>query len=100
MCCADNEFFKRKLACSVEVANTVQLECITLSNLKRTTANNDVDCCELWYLCQKPEDSRFMIRCDIQERNCKIWYHGDCVGVSKSPGRCMGHYDADFTCPF
>ena len=53
----------------------------------------------LWCLCQEPEDSWFMIWCDIQGRNCKIWYHGDCVGVSNSQDRCMEHTGEDFICP-
>ena len=28
---------------------------------------------------------------DVQGRGCKIWYHGDCVHVSKSRGKCMEH---------
>ena len=52
---------------------------------KCTAVKDDGDSSsELWCLCQEPEDSRFVIQCDIQGSNCKIWYHGDCVGVSKS----------------
>ena len=53
----------------------------------------------LWCLCQEPEDSRFMIQCDIQGSNCKIWYHGDCVGVSSSQGRRMERTGENFICP-
>ena len=47
-----------------------------LEALKRTTAKNDGDSRALWYWCQKPEDSHFMIQCDVQGGGCKIWYHG------------------------
>ena len=30
---------------------------------------------ELWCICQKPEAGRFMIQCDVQEPDFKIWYH-------------------------
>ena len=40
-----------------------------------------------------------MIQCDLQGRNCKIWYHGDCVGVSKSQGKHMERCVEDFICP-
>ena len=56
---------------------------------KYTAVKDDGDSSKLWCLCQEPEDSRFMIQCDVQGSNCKIWYHGDCVGVSKSQGKRM-----------
>ena len=40
-----------------------------------------------------------MIQCDTQRRNCKIWYHDDCVGVCRSQGRRMEHTGEDFICP-
>ena len=67
---------------------------------KRTTEKNDDDSCALWCLCREPEDSCFMIQWDIQGSNCKVWYHGDCVGVSESQGKHMEHYAIDFICPF
>ena len=70
-----------------------------LEALQRTTAQNDGDSRALWCLCQKPEDSHFMIQCDIQGEGCKIWYHGDCVGVSKSQGKRMERCGIDFICP-
>ena len=39
-----------------------------------------------------------MIQCDIQGDNCKIWYHGDCVGVSKPWGRRMDRSGGHFIC--
>ena len=71
-----------------------------LQAFKRTTEKNDGDSCALWCLCCEPEDSRFVIQCDIQGRNCKVWYHGDYVGVSESQGKHMEHYGIDFICPF
>jgi len=41
-----------------------------------------------------------MIQCDVQESDCKIWYHGDCVGISKSRGKRMECDNVDFICPF
>ena len=70
-----------------------------LQAAKCTAVKDDGDSSDLWCLCQEPEDSCFMIQCDIQGSNCKIWYHGDCVGVSKSQGKRMEHYGEDFICP-
>ena len=30
---------------------------------------------ELWCSCQRPEDGRFMIHCDVQGEECRVWYH-------------------------
>jgi len=42
---------------------------------------------ELWCSCQRPEDGRFMIHCDVQGEGCRVWYHGDCVGITNSIAR-------------
>ena len=54
---------------------------------------------KLWCSCQQPDDGRFMICCDFKGPNCKIWYHGDCVGITKSRGKRMERKDMDFICP-
>ena len=53
----------------------------------------------LWCSYQQPEAGRFMICCDVQGPGCKIWYHGDCVGISKYRGKRMERDDIDFVCP-
>ena len=37
--------------------------------------------------------------CDVQGPGCKILYHGDCVGISKSHGKRMEQDNVDFICP-
>ena len=54
---------------------------------------------ELWCICQQPEAGRFMICCDVQGDGCKVWYHVDCVGLSKSQGKCMERTGEAFICP-
>ena len=49
----------------------------------------------LWCSCQQPEAGRFMICCDVQGPGCKIWYHGDCVGISKYRGKRMERDDIE-----
>ncbi|XP_055954851.1 titin homolog [Patella vulgata] len=46
-------------------------------------------------LCNKPHNDRFMIQCDA----CQKWYHGSCVGVSKSMGQEFESQNMDFICP-
>jgi len=40
-----------------------------------------------------------MICCDVQGPSCKVWYHGDCVGISKYRGKRMERDNVDFVCP-
>ena len=68
---------------------------------QRTNPDNSsaTECSEIWCLCQCPEDGRFMICCDVQGEGCKIWYHGDCVGVTQTQGRRMERDNEDYLCP-
>ena len=68
----------------------------------RKTVPTVVDDCspaDLWCLCRQPEVDRFMIRCDMQGGDCMVWYHGDCVGISKQRGNRMECTGEDFVCP-
>ena len=40
-----------------------------------------------------------MICCDVQGDGCKVWYHVDCVGLSKSQGKRMERTGEAFICP-
>ncbi|GMR32078.1 hypothetical protein PMAYCL1PPCAC_02273, partial [Pristionchus mayeri] len=42
----------------------------------------------LYCFCREPEGSRFMIGCD----SCDEWYHGTCVGITKSEGKGIESY--------
>ena len=44
--------------------------------------NSEDDPDRLWCICKKPHNNRFMICCD----SCEDWFHGKCVGVTKSIG--------------
>jgi hypothetical protein len=44
--------------------------------------NSEDDPDRLWCICKKPHNNRFMICCD----SCEDWFHGKCVGVTKSMG--------------
>ena len=54
--------------------------------------------CKLWCTCQRPEGG-FMICCDVKSECFKLWYHGDCVGITKSQGRRMEQNSDEFVCP-
>ena len=69
---------------------------------RRTAAiavTNDSAPVELWCICQQPEGGRFMICCDVQGDGCKVWYHVDCVGLSKAQGKHMECNGETFICP-
>ena len=40
-----------------------------------------------------------MICCDVQGNGCKVWYHTDYVGISKSQGKHMECNGEEFVCP-
>ena len=40
-----------------------------------------------------------MIYCNVKSECCKLWYHGDCVGITKSQGRRMDQNNDEFVCP-
>jgi len=63
----------------------------TSTTLRDETAVNEFS--KLLCLCQQPDDGRLMICCDFKGPNCKIWYHGDCVGITTSRGKRMEHDD-------
>lgn len=59
--------------------------------------NSEDDPDRLWCICKKPHNNRFMICCDL----CEDWFHGKCVGVTKSMGmfpvHCLKHsHDISF----
>lgn len=43
---------------------------------------SDDDPEKLWCTCRQPHNNRFMICCD----QCEDWFHGTCVGVTRSQG--------------
>ena len=45
--------------------------------------NSEDDPDRLWCICKKPHNNRFMICCD----SCEDWFHGKCVGITKSIGK-------------
>jgi len=49
----------------------------------------------LWCICKQPHNNRFMICCDT----CLDWFHGKCVGVTKSMGKEMEEAGKDWRCP-
>ena len=54
----------------------------------------------LWCTCE-PENGCFMICCDVRGEGCKIWYHGDCVGITRAHGRRLertGEQFVQFVC--
>lgn len=48
----------------------------------------------LWCICKRPHNNRFMICCDI----CLDWFHGKCVGITKSKGKEMEEAGIDWSC--
>ena len=54
---------------------------------------------KLWCSCQQPENNRFVIYCDVHGEGCKIWYHGDCVGITKAQGRHLEQTGEQYVCP-
>ncbi|PSN55378.1 hypothetical protein C0J52_01814 [Blattella germanica] len=49
----------------------------------------------LWCICKKPHNNCFMICCD----SCEDWFHGKCVGVTKSMGKQMELNGVEWVCP-
>jgi hypothetical protein len=49
----------------------------------------------LWCICKQPHNNRFMICCDT----CAEWFHGKCVGVTKSMGKDMEEAGNEWRCP-
>ncbi|KAJ8303770.1 hypothetical protein KUTeg_018693 [Tegillarca granosa] len=43
---------------------------------------------KLFCVCRRPDDGKFMIRCD----KCKEWFHGSCVGVTSEEGAEIDEY--------
>ncbi|OQR77094.1 hypothetical protein BIW11_07334 [Tropilaelaps mercedesae] len=56
--------------------------------------NSDNDPEKLWCVCRKPHDNQFMIACD----ECENWFHGKCVGVSKTEGARMERAGHEWFC--
>jgi hypothetical protein len=50
--------------------------------------NSEDDPDRLWCICKKPHNNRFMICCDL----CEDWFHGKCVGITKSMGMLPVHF--------
>ncbi|KAK3088115.1 hypothetical protein FSP39_014910 [Pinctada imbricata] len=50
---------------------------------------------EKYCICQQPYGKRFMICCD----KCEQWFHGSCVGVSRSRGKEMEKNNEEYICP-
>ena len=42
--------------------------------------------------------TQLMIQCDIQGPDIKIWYHANCVGISRFCGKKMDCDNLDFIC--
>ncbi|XP_069678239.1 death-inducer obliterator 1 isoform X2 [Periplaneta americana] len=57
--------------------------------------NSEDDPDRLWCICKKPHNNRFMICCD----SCEDWFHGKCVGVTKSIGQQMEENGLEWCCP-
>ncbi|PSN57524.1 hypothetical protein C0J52_01640 [Blattella germanica] len=57
--------------------------------------NSEDDPDRLWCICKKPHNNRFMICCD----SCEDWFHGQCVGVTKSIGKQMEESGLEWVCP-
>ncbi|BFZ11396.1 hypothetical protein BsWGS_14435 [Bradybaena similaris] len=55
---------------------------------------NDTD--TLYCICRRPHNNRFMICCD----KCEEWFHGSCVGVSRTRGKEMEDNEEEYICPF
>lgn len=49
----------------------------------------------LWCICQTPHNNRFMICCD----KCLEWFHGKCVGITKSIGKDIEQRGSEWICP-
>lgn len=56
--------------------------------LSEASWNSEDDPDRLWCICRKPHNNRFMICCDV----CEEWFHGKCVGITKTIGKlhCSG----------
>lgn len=50
--------------------------------LSEASWNSEDDPDRLWCICRKPHNNRFMICCDV----CEEWFHGKCVGITKTIG--------------
>ncbi|EFX65710.1 hypothetical protein DAPPUDRAFT_37832, partial [Daphnia pulex] len=49
----------------------------------------------LWCVCREPHNNRFMICCD----KCEEWFHGTCVGITRSMGRELELKKLEWICP-
>ena len=69
---------------------------IKLEDMPEFNSNTDDedDPDKLWCLCQQKHNNRFMIQCD----DCKNWFHGSCVKISKRQGRRMEKQNIDWFC--
>ena len=56
---------------------------------------DDEDPTKLWCICREPHSGRFMISCD----KCNDWFHGTCVGVTKSMAKELVKKGLDWICP-
>ncbi|KAL4218462.1 Death-inducer obliterator 1 [Mactra antiquata] len=50
---------------------------------------------QLYCICRQPHNQRFMICCD----KCEDWFHGSCVGITKSRGAEMEKNNEEYICP-
>lgn len=48
-----------------------------------------------WCNCNRPDDGKFMISCDI----CMYWFHGSCVGVVESLSKRWSKEGKEWYCP-
>jgi hypothetical protein len=50
---------------------------------------------KLWCICKQPHNNRFMICCDA----CEDWFHGNCVGVTRTQGKEIELKNLVWKCP-
>ncbi len=50
---------------------------------------------EVSCLCDKPNGNSFMIRCD----QCDSWFHGECVGVTRTLAKRLNIIKYEWICP-
>ncbi|KAK6618097.1 hypothetical protein RUM44_002539 [Polyplax serrata] len=63
--------------------------------LSEASWNSEDDPDRLWCICRKPHNNRFMICCDV----CEEWFHGKCVGITKTIGKQMEQDGLEWSCP-